>query len=278
MKDVRRLFPKLVLIAGCLGLSYCSPKKDHLAEVGGRSITQKEFETYLKLKKINKEDQQVYQEALKEYLEREALATSIEKTAVIDAALLEAEVQEFRKQALISRYFEKYLDEQVNDVAIQNYYNANAAEFESKQAHISHILIRTRPRMSDNEVKAKHTQAMDLYGRLKQGAKLQDLAKKFSEDKVSASKGGDLGWSQEGIISKEFSDQVFAMPVGSYSEPIRTPFGFHIVYLHEEPKTIKKPFDSVKGDIRYKLRQKTKASQMKKLLADTKLMTHHTGH
>ena len=78
--------------------------------------------------------------------------------------------------------------------------------------------------------------------------------------------GGDLGWLQSGAIDPVFSDRIFKMKAGDVSEPFQTSFGYHVVKILEPRQVVKRSFESVKGDIRYKLRSESKQAEMARLL------------
>lgn len=242
-----------------------------VAKVGDRKITQEQFDAFLKVKRISVNDEQRKAAAMDQYLRREALAHAIENSNVLDKSLTEAEINEFRKEMLISRYFEKYLKDKVNAEAIQNYYSSNKEKFEEKKVHVAHILLRTKRNMSDTEKNAKQTTVQAAYSEIKKGKSFEEIAKKYSEDAVSAKKGGDLGWLKQGAISKEFTDKVFAMKADEISEPFETKFGFHIVKLIEGPVVVSRPLEAVKGDIRYQLRNEVKAAEEKRLSSAVKV-------
>src|SRR5690606_22317990 len=128
----------LLAAALALGIAACG-SGEGIAEVNGRKISAQEFESYLALKRIAPESDARRDALLDEYLRREALADVIEDTAVLDAALIEAELNEFRKEMLISRYFEKFLEEQVGEDAVQNYYASNPDQFEETKVRVAHI-------------------------------------------------------------------------------------------------------------------------------------------
>jgi peptidyl-prolyl cis-trans isomerase C len=56
------------------------------------------------------------------------------------------------------------------------------------------------------------------------------------------------------------------MEPNQISEPFETAFGFHVVKLLEGPVVVKKPFEAVSGDIRYRLRNQAKDAELKRLL------------
>jgi peptidyl-prolyl cis-trans isomerase C len=256
-------------LAGCgNGESDQSPQ---LAVVNDQPITKAEFAAYLKFKRAPAGDEKRRQMLLEQYLEREALAAAIEKAGLLDRELIEAELNEFRKEMLISRYFEKFLNDKVTDQAVQNYYNTHAADYEQRRAHAAHILIRTNKAMGETERKVKLTTAQEAYSKIRAGRDFGEIARDYSEDKVSAKKGGDLGWLKEGSIDARFSKTLFELEPGAVSEPFETPFGFHVVKLIEGPKVVKRPLSAVAGDIRYQLRNKAKQAELERLVGEVKI-------
>src|SRR5690606_37369456 len=129
----------------------------------------------------------------------------------------------------------------------------------------------TNPAMSEAERQALLTKAHEAYSRANAQEDFAALAKEFSEDLLSAKQGGDLGWLQEGAIDPAFSNKVFSMKAGELSEPLVTPFGFHVIKVIDGPQVIKQPFESVSGDIRYRLRQEAKQAELERLKQAAKI-------
>ena len=250
----------------CLLTSACG--EGDIASVNGRDISQAEFDAYLKYKHVAVHSEQQKQQILTQFLEREALARVIEEEGFDDNDLIRAELDDMRREVLISRYFEKYLNEQVTDEVVSNYYNTHVADYEEKKVHVAHILLRTNRTMDEAQRKVRLTTAQEAYSKIKGGMKFTDAAKRYSEDEVSAKKGGDLGWVKQGTIDQAFSDKAFSLKPGEISEPFETPFGFHILSVLEEPQVIRRPFEAVKGEIRYQVRNEHKDAEMKRLLAE----------
>jgi peptidyl-prolyl cis-trans isomerase SurA len=99
---------------------------------------------------------------------------------------------------------------------------------------VAHIMIL---KQKDNEeVTTAKTTIEDIYKKLQQGEKFEELAKQFSEDKSSASKGGVLNRFGSGqLSSEEFENKAFSLTKENpVSEPFETQFGWHIVKLIEK--------------------------------------------
>lgn len=99
---------------------------------------------------------------------------------------------------------------------------------------VAHIMtLNPKPEDADQE-KAKNT-INDIYKKINQGEKFEDLARQFSEDKSSSSKGGVLNKFGSGQLSSdEFENVAFALKnSGDISQPFQSKFGWHIVKLIE---------------------------------------------
>ncbi len=255
----------ILLTSGCDGTQ--NKNTSVLTTIGGKKVTSRQFSDYLRFKRINPGSEEQRKQIREKYLERSRLAAAVEKTDKLDQGLLDAELDEFRKEMLISRYFDKFLRETVTEDAVKNYYVAHQKDYTKRKVKVAHILIRASSKMSDEERQAKLTTAQEAYSRLKSGEKFEDVAREMSEDKISAKKGGQLGWMQEGSIAPAFSSKIFSMKAGEVSEPFSTPYGFHIVKILEGPMEVKQPYKAVKGDIRYLLRNKAKDAELKRLMS-----------
>lgn len=99
-----------------------------------------------------------------------------------------------------------------------------------QQTHARHILIKTSEVVSDADAKRRLT---DLRERVVQGgASFADLARQHSAD-ISAAKGGDLGWIYPGDTVPEFEQAMDALKPGELSQPIKSPFGWHLIVVEE---------------------------------------------
>ncbi|MDD2934458.1 MAG: peptidylprolyl isomerase [Methylotenera sp.] len=119
-----------------------------------------------------------------------------------------------------------------------------------EQTHARHILIKLSEIMSETEGKQK----MDgIKERLDNGDKFEVLARQFSED-GTASNGGDLGWVNPGDTVPQFEKAMNELKDNQISEPIRSPFGWHIIQVLERRKQ-----DMSKEAARLKARQEIRA-------------------
>ena len=99
-----------------------------------------------------------------------------------------------------------------------------------EQTHVRHILIRTNEIVSEADARRRLT---DLRERITTGgADFAELARLHSQD-GSASKGGDLGWLLPGDTVPEFERAFAALKPGEISQPVKSPFGYHLIQVLE---------------------------------------------
>ena len=119
-----------------------------------------------------------------------------------------------------------------------------------EQTHARHILIKLSEVMSEKDGKLK----MDnIKERLDNGEKFEALARQFSED-GTASNGGDLGWVNPGDTVPQFEKAMNELKNNQVSEPVRSPFGWHVIQVLERRKQ-----DMSKESARLKARQEIRA-------------------
>jgi peptidyl-prolyl cis-trans isomerase SurA len=100
------------------------------------------------------------------------------------------------------------------------------------QTHARHILIKVNETTSEVDAKARIDRLRD---RVLGGAKFEELARVNSEDATSA-KGGDLGWLSPGDTVPEFEKTMDKLKADELSQPVRTPFGWHLIQVLERRK------------------------------------------
>jgi len=97
--------------------------------------------------------------------------------------------------------------------------------------------------------------AEKLLEEINGGADFEKLAKQYSEDTVSAEKGGDLGYFSRGTMVKPFEKMAFSLKPGELSPVVKTPFGFHIIKIEDVKEAGVKPLEQVKSEIEKELKK-----------------------
>jgi peptidyl-prolyl cis-trans isomerase SurA len=99
-----------------------------------------------------------------------------------------------------------------------------------QQTHARHIMLKVTPTQTEADDRKK---LLDLKAKIegKQG-NFEDLARQNSQDTYAA-KGGDMGWVETGDIPAELETVMNSLKPGEISDPVKTPFGMHIVQVVE---------------------------------------------
>lgn len=122
------------------------------------------------------------------------------------------------------------------------------------EIRVAHIM-KTFPQGMKPELKAEFKAEIDsIYQLVKEGADFAELAKKVSDDRRSATNGGELPWFSAGRIVPEFGNAAFALENnGDVSAPVETAYGYHIIKkLDHRPVP---PFEEAKADIENKIKK-----------------------
>ncbi len=97
---------------------------------------------------------------------------------------------------------------------------------------VAHIMKNAPPGASEEAVKNAEEQINAIYRQLQEGASFSETAKRLSDHKESALKGGVLDWFGTGEMIPSFSEAAFSIPdTGMYTKPVRTIYGWHIIKL-----------------------------------------------
>lgn len=145
----------------------------------------------------------------------------------------------------------------VTDADILAYYDEHKDEFkEEEQVCASHILVKAKsaPEAKEgrDEAEAKRI-AEGLLVQVKAGGDFAALAKKVSEDKGSADRGGDLSCFPRGRMVPDFDNAAFSLGTGETSDLVKTPFGYHIIRVTSRREETVPPLTLVKERIRQTL-------------------------
>jgi parvulin-like peptidyl-prolyl isomerase len=136
-------------------------------------------------------------------------------------------------QALLKK-IDEALPSSVTDAEARAFYDANPKAFESGPRFLaSHILIRVPADSSATRKAELRKEAEDLLARVNKGEDFATLARQYSQDTNSAAQGGRLPVFSKGQMVPAFADAVDALKPSQVSGPVETPFGLHIIQLHE---------------------------------------------
>ncbi|MEA1916095.1 MAG: peptidyl-prolyl cis-trans isomerase [Campylobacterota bacterium] len=149
----------------------------------------------------------------------------------------------------------------VSKKEVKAYYNANKAEFKQKQsANARHIIVKT-----EKEAEAIIKQMKGLKGKALE-KKFVELVQKESTG-PSAANGGNLGWFQNGQMAPEFWAASINLKKGTITQnPVKTQFGYHVIFLIDKKKAQTVPFKEVSKFIEERLKMQGFQKDMEKTL------------
>lgn len=228
--------------------------------IGGEKITEAQFDDM-----VNSIPEQYRQTArgtgkrsfAEQIVSVKVLAQEAEKKKLDQEPKVRDEVA-FQRQNLLAQAMFLSIQEnvKVDEAAVEKYYNEHKMDYEVLKAR--HILIRVKgapmqaragkPELTDPEALAK---AQDIRKQLAGGADFATLAKAESDDAGSGAQGGELGEFKKGMMVPPFETAAFAAKVGEVTEPVKTPFGYHLIQVESHAT---KTLAEARPDIEKKLR------------------------
>lgn len=213
------------------------------ATVNGSPITEKDLEP---LKQVNPSlDFDKLPETEREMILNELITQKL----ILDAAKAEkldntkeytSTLEAFKKDLLLRTWQQKQIQSvqmpNINEEQIQQIYQQNKDNFIDQEGKARHILVST-----EDEAKAIISELNKVKGRVE--PKFIDLANQKTIDPASKQQqnGGDLGTFHRFAMMPEFSKAAFDLKPGTYTKtPVKTQFGYHVIYLESktEPKAI----------------------------------------
>jgi len=142
-----------------------------------------------------------------------------------------------RNAALRNRLIDKLKDEdklkpvQPTEKEMRDYFEQYRSELPPRPATVGFRNIVIAPQPSSAAVARTRDLADSIVAALRAGGDFATAAKRFSQDPASRDQGGELGWFRRGQMVREFEDVAFRLKPGVISDPVESPFGFHIIQV-----------------------------------------------
>ena len=134
----------------------------------------------------------------------------------------------------------------VTDDKLKAYYEEQKDQYTTAERRkISHILFAINDKTDEKTALEKALKAQKELANKDFAA----LATEFSDDKLTAKIGGDLGLFNVGVMEKSFEDAASALKLGEVSNPVKSAFGYHLIKVTELIPGETKPFDAVKNEV-----------------------------
>jgi peptidyl-prolyl cis-trans isomerase D len=127
-----------------------------------------------------------------------------------------------------------------------------------EQRRARHILVSVE---DDGDREAALAEANALAARVRGGEDFAEVARAESDDSGSANLGGDLDWVEPGMMVGPFDEALFAMEEGQISDPVRTPFGYHVILLEGIRPGDVREYDEARADLLQEYQTRTAEDQ-----------------
>lgn len=138
----------------------------------------------------------------------------------------------------------------VSDEDLRGYYQKNTALFvRPEEVRIQHILLRFPQGADAVKKRAVRARAEDILAQVRKGKDFSRLARLYSEDLVTASGGGDLGFIRKGELQPAFEKAAFSLMPGQ-AGIVETTYGCHIIKAIEKRTARPVPFEEVVDQVR----------------------------
>jgi len=235
---------------------------DILVTVNGKNITKQEAETF-----VNASSPQTHFSQLDKSQQAMIVDRLVEKVLFTELAAKEGiekkpefqrNMEKIKEELLVNMWMKEQMDKAVvSDSEAKAFYDKNVDKFKQKPSvHARHILVK-----EEKDAQAIIDEMKTLKGDgLK--TKFVELAKAKSTG-PSGPKGGDLGSFNKGQMVPEFSKAVWGLKVGEITtKPVKTQFGYHVIYLEGKKDATATPYEQVKDKIIASLKQKQFASKI----------------
>jgi peptidyl-prolyl cis-trans isomerase C len=162
----------------------------------------------------------------------------------------------FTTKDLLARLYLDKASRTIKDPTVEDakaYYEKNKAQYATPESvHLRHILVKTEK------------EAQDALKRLQKGEKFDALAQKVSIC-PSKEQGGDLDWVPKGTLLGEVENAAFAMDKGQITGPVKSTFGYHVLFLEDKRPAQQSSFDQVKDYIVEQLQFQRRQEHYEKL-------------
>ena len=212
----------------------------------------------LKMDQIAITDSDVQQRFAKEAADRHQTLVEAKASIAEEGQTVQSVTEGLRQTMGVEMLFKAHASDQkeMTETEAREFYNANPNYFAQPELRrVSRILFRVAPGADQPARDAAHKKAEEAMKRMNAGDDFAKLARQFSEDETTKSRGGDRGWSPRGWIASAdadpFGNAAFAMKnIGDLSGIVSTQDGWDIITLTGLKPAHLPPFEEVESQIR----------------------------
>lgn len=249
-----------------------------LAEVGRYKLYKEEVESIIQkdpqikeiLAQYPEARGQVYNAIVERWLMFSILSLAAKDEGFDKLPEIQKELDELTRNFLAKKYLEAKLKKiEITEPEVREYYEKNKTKYVIPEGvELKHILIYVSNKASKEEEEKALNKAQQIRAQILKGAKFEEMAKKYSDDKASKDKGGALGIIRRGETDPEFESQVFKLKPGEISPPIRSTFGYHLVKLERKEPQKQMSFEEAREMAKKDLKEEKEEVYIKSLLEE----------
>jgi hypothetical protein len=215
-------------LAGCSGLrDALSAHQDVVARAAGQQLTVTQLAQLIAPVKQIPMRREVIDRLADIWVDYQLLAQAAARG---DSLLDSATVMAANWPAVMQRIADRYHDTVIASRARVTPGQVDSAYAVGDARWLYHILVRVSPDTTADLKAAKRRIVEGYLAQLRRGASFAKLASQKSEDPASARNGGSLGLLSRGTLVKPFEDVAWGLKPGQTSDPVQTPWGFHIIW------------------------------------------------
>lgn len=216
------------------------------------------------LEEAKKEGVTVTKDSIDAFMEKNLFAPNGGKDAFIEQLKLQQVDLDFvredtRKNMLIMKYIDEVAllsaDFSVTDDEVVDYYNNNKEQYSQETATVRHILFLTQGKAAE-EVDSIKTLAAEVVKKAQAGEDFVSLVAAYSEDPGSNTNGGLYTDFPRGRMVQSFEDASFTLPIGTITDLVETPYGYHIIKI--EDRKAGKTLEDVRSEVIATLKEQKK--------------------
>lgn len=226
-------FTSIAMLLGFVVLAQNDYNEGIILEINDRSVHTDEFiKVYTKNASIIADEDKMsvddYFELFKKY--------QLKLEAAYQSKLDEDPV--FQKE--YKKYYKQLADNYIANGEVTEKLVRETYQREVTQVKASHILVSVKANASPEDLEAAYAMATQIKKEIEEGADFETIAKKESQDPSVKVNGGNLGWFNGFKMVYPFENAVYNLALNEISEPVKTPFGYHIIKKTGERESIGK--------------------------------------
>ncbi len=187
--------------------------------------------------------QMLYPLLLDQLIAGKAIIAAARRAGLDQDEAVRARIRRAEEQELQQAWLTAEIASRIPDDAIRARYDQQIANRQAEEeVHARHILVPTE------------SEAREALAEIRGGADFSAVAQRRSTG-PGTREGGDLGFFKRGDMVPEFAEAAFALQPGQVSEPVRSPFGWHIIKVEERRRSTPPSFEEAAPAIRQQLLQ-----------------------